>query len=187
LLRRHKLICGIENHKDWLAGELVEILRGFSSPYLGACVDFGNNIALLEDSLELASKLAPYVVTTHVKDMALARYEDGFLLSEVPLGEGVLPLGKIIEILRKSRRDVHLCLEMITRDPLKVPYLKDDYWVTYEKRDAARVKKFESSILARATTDPLPEVSGLTRGQTLAVEDENIRRCVTHAKRVLGL
>jgi sugar phosphate isomerase/epimerase len=141
----------------------------------------------LEDSLELASKLAPYVVTTHVKDMALGRYEDGFLLSEVPLGEGVLPLGKIIETLRKARRDVHLCLEMITRDPLKVPYLKDDYWLTYEKRDAARVKKFESSILAKATPQPLPEVSGLTRGQALAVEDENIRRCVSHAKRNLGL
>jgi sugar phosphate isomerase/epimerase len=187
LLRQHKLICGIENHKDWLAGELVEILRGFSSPYLGACVDFGNNVALLEDSLELAGKLAPYVVTTHVKDMALARYDDGFLLSEVPLGEGVLPLGKIIETLRKARGDVHLCLEMITRDPLKVPYLKDGYWVTYEKRDQARIKKFESSILAKASAQPLPEVSGLTRGQTLAVEDENIRRCVVHAKRNLGL
>lgn len=187
LLRKHKLICGIENHKDWLADELVEMLRSFNSRHLGACVDFGNNVALLEDSLEVARKLAPYVVTTHVKDMAVARYEDGFLLSEVPLGEGNLPLAKIIETLRKGRRDVHLCLEMITRDPLKVPYLKDGYWVTYDRRDEARIKKFESSVLAAPTRASLPEITGLTRGQTLAAEDENVRKSVTHAKRNLGL
>lgn len=187
MLKQHKLAIGIENHKEWLVDELVEMLKKASSPYLGACVDFGNNLALLEDSLEVAEKLAPYTVTTHLKDMAVAPSEEGFLLSEVPLGQGITPLAKIMEVLRRSRPDVRFCLEMITRDPLKVPYLDDTYWASHDKRDTAKIEKFKTSVLSKAWTKPLPKVSGMSSQRMLAVEDDNIRRCVAYAKRTLGL
>lgn len=185
LLKQHRLRAGIENHKDWLADEQVEILKSISSPYLGACVDFGNNVSLLEDSLEVARKLAPYVVTTHLKDMAVRPYEEGFELSEVALGEGITPLKEIIAALRRVRRDVPLVLEMITRDPLKVPYKTDKYWATFGGRDAARIQKFERGTLARAATKPLPRVTGLSAEQALAFEDENIRRCTEYTRKHL--
>ncbi len=186
-LKKNQLLLGIENHKDWLADELVEILRRASSPFVGACVDFGNNMALLEDPVELARKLAPYAVTTHLKDMAVRRYDQGFELSEVPLGEGIVPLGKIVDILRQARSDIHFCLEMITRDPLKVPYRDDRYWATFEKRDQDRIQRFEASTLSRESSKPLPRISGLEATQMLKAEDENIRRSAAHAKKTLGL
>jgi 3-oxoisoapionate decarboxylase len=187
ILRKHKLRCGVENHKDWLADEQVELLKSISSPYLGACVDFGNNLALLEDSLEVAKKLAPFVVTTHLKDMAVRPYADGFELSEVALGDGSTPLAKIIEVLRARQRDVPICLEMITRDPLKVPYKTDDYWVTYVRRDDTRIAKFENTVLKQASTKPLPKITGLSAEQALAAEDDNLRRCAVYAKQTLKL
>src|SRR5262245_54296393 len=187
LFERHKLMAGIENHKDWLADEQVALLRRFSSPYLGACVDFGNNLALLEDSLDVAQKLAPYVVTTHVKDMAVKPYDEGFELSEVALGDGTTPLAKIASILRAARKDVYFCLEMITRDPLKVPYKTDHYWITHGSRDAARIKKFEETVLKKASSKPLPKVTGLDKAQALAFEDENLRRCSEYAQKTLKL
>lgn len=187
LLRRHKLLLGVENHKDWLADDLAEMLRRINSPYLGACIDFGNNLALLEDSIEVAQKLAPYVVTTHLKDMAINSYPDGFELSEVPLGEGLLPLARIIRIIRRARPDVHFCLEMITRDPLKVPYLKDQYWVTYQGRDSVRMRKFENKFLNKASGKTLPRMTGLTNDRRLAAEDENVRRSSIYARKTLGL
>lgn len=186
-LKRHKLLVGVENHKDWLVDELVELLSHVNSPYLGACVDFGNNLALLEDSLEVAQKLAPYVVTTHLKDMAMCSYERGVELSEVPLGEGVLPLARIVAILRQARPDVHFCLEMITRDPLKVPYLDDKYWITYKERDASRISRFETRYLKSASVKSLPRISDLTVDRKLAVEEENVRRSTNYAKKALGL
>lgn len=185
LLRKYKLRAGIENHKDWLADEQVEILKSISSPYLGACIDFGNNVSLLEDSLEVVRKLAPYVITTHLKDMAVRPYEDGFELSEVSLGEGATPLKQIIEVLRKVRRDVPIVLEMITRDPLKVPYKTDKYWATYPERDHARIQKFERGVLTKAWTKPLPRITGLTPEQALAAETENLRRCSEYARNIL--
>jgi 3-oxoisoapionate decarboxylase len=187
LLKQHRLLVGIENHKEWLSDELAEMLRRISSSYLGACVDFGNNLALLEDSLEVAQKLAPFAVTTHMKDMALSECEQGFLLSEVPLGQGILPLAKIMEALRRGRSDIHFCLEMITRDPLQVPYLDDKYWATYEKRDNSRIEKFKSQVLNKASLKPLPKISGTSSARMLAIEDDNIRRCVSYSKRTLGL
>ena len=38
--------------------------------------------------MEVVEALAPRAFTTHFKDMALEEYEQGFLLSEVPLGTG---------------------------------------------------------------------------------------------------
>jgi sugar phosphate isomerase/epimerase len=154
---------------------------------VGACVDFGNNIALLEDSVDVARKLAPYAVTTHLKDMAVARYAQGFELSEVPLGEGIVPLKRITDILREAKPDIHLCLEMITRDPLKVPYRDDRYWATFKKRDPLRIQKFEASILSQTSSRPLPRISGLASAEMLNAEDDNVRRSVNYAKKSLGL
>jgi len=187
MLKKHKLQVGVENHKDWLADEQVAMLKRIGSEHLGACVDFGNNVALLEDSLEVARKLAPYAVTTHLKDMAVRPYDEGFELSEVALGDGSTPLAKIISTLRKHRSDIPICLEMITRDPLKVPYKTDHYWVTYERRDEARIRKFENGALKRSSAKPLPRITGLSAAQALAFEDENLRRSAAYAKQTLKL
>ena len=128
LLEKYKIRLGLENHKDRTVDELVAVLKRYSSPYLGSCLDFGNNIALLDDPMDVVQKLAPYVVTTHLKDVGVEPYGEGFLLSELPLGEGFLDLSSIVSLIRAASPNAHLMLEMITRDPLKVPCLTDKYW-----------------------------------------------------------
>jgi 3-oxoisoapionate decarboxylase len=186
-VERHALHVGIENHKDWTAAELAALLRELDSPYVGACVDFGNNVAFLEDPMEVVTTLAPWAVTTHLKDMAVRRDDKGFELSEVPLGTGILPLADMIAALKRGRPDVNFCLEMITRDPLKVPYLEDAYWAPFGGRSAERIARFERTILSRASEAPLPRVSGLTPAEQLAAEDDNVRRSEAFARTVLHI
>lgn len=162
------------------------MLRQARSPYLGACVDFGNNLALLEQPMSLVEALAPHAVTTHLKDMAVRPYEKGFLLSEVPLGEGILPLADMMERLKRANPSIHFCLEMITRDPLQVPYRDDSYWASRDHRDEQQVAQFEARILSRSARQPLPRVSGLGDKEMLAREDENIRRCVAYYREHLA-
>ena len=71
VLKKHKVKVGVENHKDWRSDEHVAMLKQIGSEWVGATVDFGNNMSLLEDSLTVVTNLAPYAVSTHVKDMAL--------------------------------------------------------------------------------------------------------------------
>ena len=186
-LEKHQLYVGIENHKDWRTEELVALVRSVDSRYVGACVDFGNNVSFLEDPLDTVVALAPHVVTTHLKDMALRPYEHGFELSEVPLGAGICPLAKMIEVLQKARPDVPICLEMITRDPLLVPYRDDAYWTSFGGKDAKLVSRFETELLSRASKDPLPRVSGLALDAMVAKEDENVRLCTDFARKTLRL
>ena len=181
------IMVGIENHKDWQAAELAELLRLIDSPRVGACVDFGNNISLLESPLETVRTLAPFAVTTHLKDMAVKATAEGFGLSEVPLGDGFLPLAEIIAILRAQRPDVPMCLEMITRDPLPVPYKTDRYWVAIDRPSPDVLSRFEQEVLGKAWTRDLPTISDLSPEAQIAAEDDNVRRSVDYARRTLKL
>lgn len=139
LLDRYKIPLGLENHKDWTADELVALVRQYSSEYFGVCLDFGNNISLLDDPMEAIEKLAPYTVTTHLKDIAVAPYDEGILLSEVILGRGLIDLRKALELIRRARPQTRMNLEMITREPLRIPLLNEGYWATLPDKSAAEL------------------------------------------------
>jgi 3-oxoisoapionate decarboxylase len=184
---RANLFSGVENHKDWLASELAELLQSVDNPHLGACIDFGNNLSLLEDPMAVVDTLAPWAVTTHLKDMAVEAMDEGFRLSEVPLGQGLLPLPEMIAALRHERPETSFVLEMITRDPLPVPCRLDRYWATRQASDRAAGERFVAALLARGGTRPLPSTSGLTVTAAAGLEDEHVRMCTAYARTVLGL
>ncbi len=184
VVARQKMRLAVENHKDYRAGELAELMRRMSSEWLGVCVDTGNNLALLEPPRETVETLAPWAYSCHFKDMAVEEYADGFYLSEVPLGEGFLDLPRLAATLRKARPGVRLGLEMITRDPLKIPCLTEGYWTTLDEmrgREAAR-----GLALVRKQSRKLPRVTGLNTAEQLELEDGNVRRCLETARK-LGL
>ena len=187
VVERYPIKVGIENHKDFTAVELADLLKSLDSDKLGACVDFGNNISLLEDPMATIRTLAPWAVTTHVKDMAVRRSADGFELSEVPLGQGLVPLADALSAVKSARPDARFCLEMITRDPLSVPYETDKYWIAVDRPPADLLARFERDVLGKAWTEPLPRITGLTKAQQVEAEDDNIRRSVQYAKDVLKL
>ncbi len=134
VVRKQGLKLAVENHKDWLVPELVAMLKRIESEHVGVCIDTGNSIALLEEPMAVVEAYAPYAVSTHLKDMGVREYEDGFLLSEVPLGTGYLDLKKIIETCRRGNPKVEFNLEMITRDPLRIPCRTEKYWTTFPGR-----------------------------------------------------
>lgn len=187
VVRKHKMKLAVENHKDWRAAEMVEILKGLESEWIGVNLDFGNNIALLEDPMEVVRALTPYLFTTHVKDMGVEEYPEGFLLSEVPLGQGFLDLKKIFEICKEHKPDVRFNLEMITRDPLKIPCLTDDYWSTFTDVRPQELAHTLYTVRQNIYRDSLPEVSGLNEEEKLDVEEKNILKSLQYSKTHLGL
>ncbi len=182
---RHGIRLAVENHKDWRIDEMLGWLKRLSSEHIGVCLDTGNSIALLEDPHDVVDAYAPWTFTTHLKDMAVAEYDDGFLLSEVPLGQGFLDLPRVIATLHKARPEVRLNLEMITRDPLRVPCLTKKYWATMGDvpgltlADAlARVRRHKSPV-------PLPTVSPLEHRKQLETETANIVASLDYAREKL--
>jgi len=187
LLEKYKIPLGLENHKDWTDDELVALLRNHSSEYLGSCLDFGNNIALLDRPMDVIEKLAPFAVCTHLKNMAVEPYDDGFLLSEVLLSDGYLDLQKAVALVRQHRPKAHFSLEMITRDPLKVPCLDDEYWVTFPGRNGIYLARTLKFVKEHKSAKPLPRVSQLPHEQALKVEEQNVVDCLQYAREHLDL
>ncbi|QIP14792.1 sugar phosphate isomerase/epimerase [Spirosoma aureum] len=187
VLRKHKVKLGVENHKDWRAKELVALIKQMNSEWIGVTLDFGNSIALLEDPMEVIQTLVPYVFTTHVKDMAVEEYADGFLLSEVPLGQGLLNLPTIIELCKKHNPAVTFNLEMITRDPLEIPCLKPDYWATFDNVPGSDLARTLRMVREHKPKTALPRISQLSADNRLAAEEGNIVACLSYSKDHIGL
>jgi 3-oxoisoapionate decarboxylase len=184
--QRHGVRIGIENHKDFEAAELADMLRKLSSENIGACIDTGNSMALLEDPVMTVETLAPFVVTTHVKDMAVQESDDGFLLSEVPLGEGILDLPKLLQMIEKALPSVTFNLEMITRDPLHIPCLSEKYWATFPDKPGSQLAAMLATVKKRKAPT-LPSVSDKSNEGALAYEEENILKSLRHGGEKLGL
>jgi sugar phosphate isomerase/epimerase len=187
IVQRHEMRLAVENHKDWRLTELVGVLERLNSSAIGACVDTGNSIALLDDPIEVVERLAPFAYSTHLKDMGVEEYADGFLLAEVPLGQGFLDLPRIVRTLRNARREIRFSLEMITRDPLKIPCLTESYWVTFPELPARDLARTLAMVRSHASKQPLPRISRLSPEEQIAAEDQNVRLCVTYARDRLGL
>lgn len=187
VMEKHRMKLAVENHKDWRIDEMLTIMKEFESEWMGITLDTGNNLALMEDPIEVVEAFAPYTKTIHFKDMACEEYEDGFLLSEVPLGEGMIDLNRIIAICDQHCPDANFNLEMITRDPLKIPYLNRSYWNTLGDVSGREVAGVLQRVKSVNSPGSLPHVTGKTPEEKLAYEEENNRLSFEYARNALGL
>jgi sugar phosphate isomerase/epimerase len=189
ILRKHKMKLAIENHKGWRAAEHAAWVKQVGSEYVGVCYDFGNNISLCEDPAETYRLLAPLTIYVSFKDMAVAPYDEGFLLSEVALGEGMLDLPGMVKGLQQRDPNMIFALEMITREPLKIPVFTKKYWATFDDtvsplpgRELARILE-----IVRTTKKPLTTTAGLSPADALKLEDDLINRSIAYARKNLSL
>lgn len=187
VIRKNKIKLAVENHKDWRVPELTAIMQHLDSEWMGVTIDFGNSISLMEDPITTVKGLAPYIFTTHVKDMGVKEYEDGFLLSEVPLGNGVCDLKEMVKVCRAHNPEVRFNLEMITRDPLKVPCLSDKYWATFENLSGLVLAETLKMVRAKTYEGALPTVSQLSEEKHLAVEEDNVVKSLEYSLNELEL
>ncbi|MHC2065858.1 sugar phosphate isomerase/epimerase family protein [Bremerella sp. T1] len=185
IIEKYQVPFAIENHKDQRVEERLALLKHLDCEWIGACVDTGNSIALLDDPYAAIEAFAPYAVSVHLKDQALSSYADGFLLGDVPLGEGSLDLMQMVNILRRTKPSIHCSLELITRDALKVPCLTEDFWTTLplvSGRELSRTLRLVRDNPAKSQV-----VSSFSEVQQLELEDDNVRKSLQYAGKVLSI
>jgi sugar phosphate isomerase/epimerase len=167
----------IENHKDRVVDEEVLVLQKYSSEHLGALVDFGNNLSMCDDPMDVIVKLAPYVKSCHMKNMGVQNYTDGFLMSEVLFDDGFMDIPAMWKILKTANPKLNPMHELITRDPLKVTVLTDKYWVTWPDRSGKFLADTIRLVNANQSKKPLPIISTLSPQAQFAAEESNNIAC----------
>ncbi|MCL4782444.1 MAG: sugar phosphate isomerase/epimerase [Bryobacterales bacterium] len=182
-----RIPIALENHKDFTVDEHVKLYRDYSSEYFGACVDTGNNLALLEDPIDVVEKLSPYAVTAHLKDATLEEYEEGFLLGDIPLGEGFLDLKQVVSLLRKHKPNLPLLLECITRNPLRIPCLTDKYWATFPDRNGLLLARALRRVRAHKPKWQISLPANPPAALMREMESKHIEASIMYARDVLRL
>lgn len=185
ILRKYKMPLAIENHKGWRSDELAAWVRSTSSEYVGVCLDLVNNVSLIETPQQTIDTLFPYTIFVSFKDIGVDFYQDGILLSEVPLGDGHIDLAAIVTRMQKKNPKMLFQLEMLTRDPLKVPIFTEQYWKVYDDKSPVPPRDLAmliSWIRNHPPKKPLPSTSGLTPEQQLALEDQLNQQCIDYAR-----
>lgn len=111
----HGVKMAVENHIDFTADEILQLLEGVNSPYLGLNFDTGNFLRLLDDPIAGMEKLAPYVYATHVKDLFPDKNfkpTDWFFFAGVPVGRGLINNQALAQILKNANFQGFLAVEI---------------------------------------------------------------------------
>lgn len=113
--KEYNVKLAVENHIDFTADEILQLLENVDSEYLGLNFDTGNFLRLLDDPIRGMEKLAPYVLATHVKDLMPDRNAaptDWFFFAGVPVGKGLINNNKLAEYLNKADFKGFLAVEI---------------------------------------------------------------------------
>ena len=111
----HEIKMAVENHIDFTADEILQLLESVDSEYFGLNFDTGNFLRLLDDPVRGMEKLAPYVMATHVKDLMPdknARPTDWFFFAGVPVGKGLIDNQALAKLLHKAGFKGFLAVEI---------------------------------------------------------------------------
>jgi sugar phosphate isomerase/epimerase len=164
LLRDLSLKLAIENHADLSTYELLEIVSKIGSDVAGICLDTGNTMVAMEEPLAATKRAAPFTVATHLKDAIIVFGDDGLVLSPRSVGQGVLPVAEIIQVLNSANPNIALSIEdygML----LSVELFNDEYVSSF-----AEVSPNELAHLVRLARASEQSISEGIVASPLAVE-----------------
>jgi sugar phosphate isomerase/epimerase len=106
----------VENHIDYTADEIMQLLENVDSSNFGVNFDTGNFLRLLDDPIRGMEILAPHVLAVHLKDLqvniAEAKPNDWFFFSGVPVGQGLIDNQTLANILNKQNFTGFLAVEI---------------------------------------------------------------------------
>ena len=134
----------LENHAgDMQAREVRTIIEQAGKDHVASCLDTGNPMWCAEDPFLALETLAPYVVTTHVRDSAVFEHPRGAAAQWVALGDGTVDFVKFVADFRKLCPKSSMQLEIITgRPPTILPYFEADFWKVFPKTPAWEFARF---------------------------------------------
>lgn len=112
--------CGVklavENHIDFTANEIMELVVAVDSPNFGVNFDTGNFLRLLDDPVRGMEILAEHTFAVHLKDLQVNNVEatpaDWFFFSGVPVGQGLVDNQKLADILDGANFSGFLAVEI---------------------------------------------------------------------------
>jgi len=179
----------VENHAgDMQAWELVTLIESAGKDYVGVNMDSGNATWTMEDPLASLETLAPYVVTTSLRDSAVWESANGATVQWTAMGAGTVDLKAYFQRFVELCPGVPVHIETISGFNREIPYLKEDFWKVWPKARAKDFARFVALAKRGKPRDAWKAPAGQDR--KLAEQDYQkgeIERSLRYCKEELGL
>ncbi len=133
-LEAHDLILAIENHQDASSDDLLTLCEA-GGERVGITLDVANPLAVGEDPLAFARKVAPWVRNVHLKDYQVYHTESGYRLVRCALGEGMVPLHDLISLLRELAPEASHHIELAALQARHIRLFEPSWWNGYPPCD----------------------------------------------------
>ncbi|GGC32014.1 hypothetical protein GCM10011386_25170 [Parapedobacter defluvii] len=115
IAERYGIKLAVENHIDYNADEILQLVHHVNSPFFGVNFDTGNFLRVLDDPIQAMEKLAPYVYATHIKDLRPVKgvsVSEWYFFSCVPTNQGLIDNRKLARILHDHEYQGFLAVEI---------------------------------------------------------------------------
>ena len=134
----------IENHAgDMQARELKALVEAGGTDIVGVCLDSGNPVWTVEDPHLTLDTLAPYVLTSHMRDSALWRTPEGIAVRWTRMGEGTMGMEDYLRKYIQKCPGKAVSLEIIvSNQPRMVNYANPQFWDLYRNQPAWEFARF---------------------------------------------
>ena len=178
------LKVAIENHAgDMQARELKSLIESAGKDFVGACLDAGNPLWTIEDPHLTLETLAPYVLTSHVRDTAVWLAPQGAAVAWSRMGEGNIDIAGYVRRYNELCPGRALSLEIIVTGPRYFNYRDPKFWDGYRSTPAWEFSRF---LTLAEKGEPKPAPPQLKGDAAKAREREDLEASLTWTKNFLA-
>jgi sugar phosphate isomerase/epimerase len=179
----------VENHAgDMHSTELAQLVEEAGRDLVGVNLDSGNALWTLEDPIDSLRTLAPYVLTTSLRDAAVWETPAGAAVAWTAMGEGQIDLQAYFAAFRELCPGVTVHIETISGFNREFAYLTPEFWKAWPAMPADRFARFLALAKAGRPREPFRPPDGDQRQKAeQAYQRGEIERSLKYCRDVLGL
>ncbi|MBI5773104.1 MAG: sugar phosphate isomerase/epimerase [Verrucomicrobia bacterium] len=179
----------VENHAgDMQSVELKELIEAAGKDYVGANIDSGNAVWTAEDPIANLEVLAPYVITTSLRDTMLWESAKGVTAQWTAMGDGCVDLKAYFDIFEKRCPGVAVNIETISGFAREMPTNDPEFWKMFPKQSEASRKRFLALAKKGKAIAPFKAPEGADKAKAQQeYQREQVERSIRHCKESLGL
>jgi sugar phosphate isomerase/epimerase len=168
----------IENHAgDMQARELKRLIESAGPEYVGVCLDSGNPVWTIEDPHLTLETLAPYVLTSHMRDSALWNTPQGAAVRWTRMGEGNMGMENYLRTYIQKCPGRAVSLEIIVSgQPRIMNYHDPKFWDLYRNTPAWEFARFLTLCdKGKPILEPAPDPAVSQAARQLANVEASIK------------
>lgn len=173
----------VENHAgDMRSEELAALVEMAGRDYVGVNFDSGNALWTIEDPVDALEHLAPYVVTTSLRDGVVTEIPTGARVRWTAMGDGQIDLPAFMQLFAVSCPGVPIHIETISGVGRDMPFLDAEFWEAWPRVDGSSLARFLRLMRRKA-----PMVPTVPRPNDVADQRRELEKSLFYCRKALGL